>query len=324
MAEGGSQRGRQRGTAVNGILLLNKPAGMTSNRALQKVKRLLDARKAGHTGSLDPAATGMLPLCFGEATKVSAYLLDAEKTYRVTAKLGEATDTGDGDGSVISKAPVPEIDRQGWEAILEQFLGDSEQVPPMYSALKQDGKRLYELARKGQTVERAPRPVRISEISLLEFSGRRLVFRVRCSKGTYVRSLAADMGAALGTVAYVKALRRLESEPFHVNGALRTREFQSSPFRGVFRDRLLTLADALPHIPTIDVGEELARRIRQGYRPAREELCIPSKFRPDHEGRLKLVWERQLVALVRLEHPSKDGLLHLKIVRVFHKAGECH
>jgi tRNA pseudouridine55 synthase len=258
MAEGGSQRGRQRGTAVNGILLLNKPAGMTSNRALQKVKRLLDARKAGHTGSLDPAATGMLPLCFGEATKVSAYLLDAEKTYRVTAKLGEATDTCDGDCSVISKAPVPEIDRQGWEAILEQFLGDSEQVPPMYSALKQDGKRLYELARKGQTVERAPRPVRISEISLLEFSGRRLVFRVRCSKGTYVRTLVEDIAARAGTVAYTARLHRESVGDFRAKDMLDMTgiETLAEDDPKALQERLMPVDAALAGWPELSVGLE--------------------------------------------------------------------
>jgi tRNA pseudouridine55 synthase len=199
---------RQGAAAVNGIFLLNKPPGMTSNQALQKVKRLLRARKAGHTGSLDPAATGMLPLCFGEATKVCAYLLDAEKTYRVTARLGEATDTGDSDGKLVSEAPVPAMDKAGWASILKSFEGESEQVPPMYSALKQDGKRLYELARQGKTVERKPRPIRISAIQLLESSGRRLVFRVRCSKGTYVRSLVEDIARAAGTQAHTARLHR--------------------------------------------------------------------------------------------------------------------
>jgi len=165
---------RRTAVPVDGLLLLDKPAGITSNRALQKVKRLLKAKKAGHTGSLDPAATGMLPLCFGEATKVCAYLLEADKTYRVTAKLGEATNTGDADGEVTSTATVPDLDRGAWEQILEQFLGETEQVPPMYSALKKDGKRLYELARKGQVVHRDPRRIRIDEISLLEVSASRL------------------------------------------------------------------------------------------------------------------------------------------------------
>ncbi len=193
---------------VDGLLLLNKPAGMTSNRALQTVRRLLRARKAGHTGSLDPAATGMLPLCFGEATKASAYLLEADKTYRVVARLGEATDTGDAEGHVVDQAAVPERSANEWQATLNGFLGRTEQVPPMYSALKRDGRRLYELARKGETVEREPRPIVISAIELLEIAGRRLVFRVACSKGTYVRTLVEDVARAAGTVAHTRRLHR--------------------------------------------------------------------------------------------------------------------
>ena len=177
-----SKAKRSRSEPVDGLLLLNKPAGLTSNQALQKVKRLLGASKAGHTGSLDPAATGMLPLCFGEATKVCAYLLDADKTYRVQAKLGSRTDTGDATGSVTETAEVPDLSPGDWSVILQGFLGESMQVPPMYSALKKGGKRLYELARKGETVEREPRPIRIDAIELLEAVGIRLVFRVRCSK----------------------------------------------------------------------------------------------------------------------------------------------
>jgi len=193
---------------VDGLLLLNKPAGITSNQALQKVKRLLQAKKAGHTGSLDPAATGMLPLCFGEATKVCAYLLEADKTYRVTARLGEATNTGDRDGEISATAEVPDLDRSAWEQILAQFCGEIDQVPPMFSALKKDGKRLYELARKGQVVEREARRIRIDEISLLEISGTRLVLRVKCSKGTYIRTLVEDIARAAGTVAHTARLHR--------------------------------------------------------------------------------------------------------------------
>ena len=176
---------RRESRPVDGLLLLNKPAGLTSNQALQKVKRLLRARKAGHTGSLDPAATGMLPLCFGEATKICSFLLDADKCYRVVARLGEATDTGDADGTVTASAAVPALDEERWNDVFARFTGDIEQVPPMYSALKHDGKRLYELARKGEVVERKPRPVRIAELELIEYRNARLVFRVRCSKGTY-------------------------------------------------------------------------------------------------------------------------------------------
>ena len=202
-------RGRHsRSEPVDGVLLLNKPAGLTSNQALQQVKRLLNARKAGHTGSLDPAATGMLPLCFGEATKVCAFLLDADKTYRVTAKLGTATDTGDATGSVTESADVPQMTADDWDAVLQGFLGESLQVPPMYSALKKDGKRLYELARRGETVERAPRPIRIDSIELLEAAGTRVVFRVRCSKGTYVRSLVEDIARSSRHVAHTARLHR--------------------------------------------------------------------------------------------------------------------
>lgn len=201
--------GRRRYDTVDGLLLLNKPPGMTSNGALQTVRRLLNARKAGHTGSLDPSATGMLPLCFGEATKVCAYLLDADKTYRVTARLGTATSTGDADGGeTIATADVPDLSFDEWNEILQGFLGDSMQVPPMYSALKKDGKRLYELARQGQTVEREPRPIRIDQIQLLEVAGSRLVFRVACSKGTYVRTLVEDIARQAGTVAHTVRLHR--------------------------------------------------------------------------------------------------------------------
>ena len=202
------QQGRRPKEAVDGLLLLNKPSGMTSNRALQAVRRLLNAKKAGHTGSLDPAATGMLPLCFGEATKVCAYLLNADKTYRVTARLGIATDTGDADGQEVSTAPIPELSADDWDVILQAFVGESMQIPPMYSALKKDGKRLYELARKGETVEREPRPISIHEIRLLESAGSRLVFRVACSKGTYIRTLVEDIARRAGTVAHTARLHR--------------------------------------------------------------------------------------------------------------------
>lgn len=218
MVSNGGQRRKKE--LVNGLLLLNKPAGITSNQALQKVKRLLNAKKAGHTGSLDPAATGMLPLCFGEATKVCAYLLDADKTYRVTARLGEATDTGDADGQLVETAPVPALDSEAWGKIIAGFIGDIEQVPPMYSALKKDGKRLYELARQGITVERQARKLRIHDIQLLEASGSRLVLRVHCSKGTYIRTLVEDIAKAAGTLAHAASLHRENVGDFRADDML--------------------------------------------------------------------------------------------------------
>lgn len=246
---------RHRYDAVDGLLLLNKPPGMTSNQALQAVRRLLRARKAGHTGSLDPSATGMLPLCFGEATKVCAFLLDADKTYRVAAKLGAMTDTGDADGEIIATEDVPELSPEEWDAILQGFVGESLQVPPMYSALKQDGKRLYELARKGETVERKPRPIRIDEIRLLEAAGTRLVFRVSCSKGTYVRTLVEDIAKRAGTVAHTARLHRESVGGFESAEMLDlgTVEAQAETDREGLRASLLPIDTALMDMPAVEL-----------------------------------------------------------------------
>ncbi len=257
---------KRRAEAVDGLLLLNKPPGMTSNRALQTVRRLLNAKKAGHTGSLDPAATGMLPLCFGEATKVCAYLLDADKSYRVTARLGVATDTGDADGQEAQTAPVPEMSAADWDLILQGFVGESTQVPPMYSALKKDGKRLYELARQGETVEREARPIRIDEIRLLELAGSRLVFRVRCSKGTYVRTLVEDIAKRAGTVAHTARLHRDAVGAFRAEGMidLETVERLASEGSGALRERLLPPDTALADMPAVAVDAADGERFSGG------------------------------------------------------------
>ncbi len=252
--------------AVDGVLLLNKPAGLSSNQALQRVRRMLNAKKAGHTGSLDPAATGMLPLCFGEATKVCAFLLNADKTYRVSAKLGISTDTGDGEGNETGHAPVPGMDPEDWDAILQSFRGKSLQVPPMYSALKKDGKRLYELARKGQSVEREPRPIRIDEIELLEMSGTRLVFRVRCSKGTYVRSLVEDIAARAGTVAHTARLHRETVGSFDESTMLDMTAAEALVEDGgdALRARLLPPDLALAEFPAVGVDSAGVEDFRMG------------------------------------------------------------
>ena len=251
---------------VNGLLLLNKPAGLTSNRALQKVKGLLRAKKAGHTGSLDPAATGMLPLCFGEATKICAYLLEADKTYRVTARIGQATDTGDADGTTTETAAVPELSVDEWRRILENFRGESEQVPPMYSALKKDGKRLYELARRGEVVDRPPRRVRIDDIRLLEAKGSRLVFRVRCSKGTYVRTLVEDIAGAAGTIAHTASLHRESVGDFRAEDMLDLAHAESVAAAGpeALRERLMPADRALLGWPEAHIDGDAADRFRDG------------------------------------------------------------
>ena len=197
--------GKPRGDRVNGVLLLDKPVGVTSNRALQMARRLMNAQKAGHTGTLDPLASGLLPVMLGEATKFSADLLDADKSYRATVQLGVTTTTGDAEGEVMERRPVA-LEPGAIDEVLARFAGAIEQVPPMHSALKRDGRPLYELARAGVEVERAPRSVRIHGLRLVEQSGDTLVVDVDCSKGTYVRVLAEDIGKALGCGAHLAAL----------------------------------------------------------------------------------------------------------------------
>jgi tRNA pseudouridine55 synthase len=257
---------------IDGILLLNKPAGLTSNQALQRVKRLYRARKAGHTGSLDPAATGMLPLCFGEATKVCAFLLDADKTYRVTASLGSQTDTGDATGEITATAPVPEMSADEWRQVLQGFMGESLQVPPMYSALKRGGKRLYELARKGETVEREPRPIRIDAIDLLEIAGARLVFRVHCSKGTYVRSLVEDIAREAGTVAHTASLHRETVGSFRMEDMLDMGTLEGVADAGdeALQDKLLPPDAALQGLPALRLDTEAAAKFSAG-----QEIQVP-------------------------------------------------
>jgi tRNA pseudouridine55 synthase len=257
--------GQRRREVVDGLLLLNKPAGLSSNQALQRVKRLLNANKAGHTGSLDPAATGMLPLCFGEATKVCQFLLNADKTYRVTARLGIATDTGDAEGNEIDRQDVPAMSTADWQDLLQGFVGESLQVPPMYSALKQGGKRLYELARKGVTVAREPRPIRIHEIELLEAAAARLVFRTHCSKGTYIRVLVEDIARAAGTVAHTARLHREAVGDFQASDMLEMRVLEAAAESGSgLHEHLIAPDLALGRLPSVVLQRADAARFCSG------------------------------------------------------------
>jgi len=251
---------------VDGLLLLDKPSGMTSNAALQRVKWLFRARKAGHTGSLDPLASGMLPLCFGQATKISAYLLDADKTYRVKMSIGSRTDTGDADGQVVEESAVQQVKRTALEQALGQFRGAIMQVPPMYSALKKDGKRLYELARAGQTVEREARPVTIYELEVDTWDSTSPELLVRCSKGTYVRTLVEDVAAAAGTLAHVAELRRLKVTPFEPAGLVTMDEVETAAESGEQAlDALLHPADeAISDWPRVSLNADQAFYLRRG------------------------------------------------------------
>ncbi|HHH45002.1 MAG TPA: tRNA pseudouridine(55) synthase TruB [Gammaproteobacteria bacterium] len=259
-------RRRVRGRDVNGILLLDKPSGITSNDALQQVKRLYYAKKAGHTGSLDPLASGVLPICMGEATKVSAFLLDADKRYQVRCQLGVRTTTGDAEGEVVETRPVLPWNAEQLETVLDAFRGHIEQIPPMYSALKHQGQRLYKLARQGVEVERAPRPVDIFELTLTGQGDDWIDIDVHCSKGTYVRTLAEDIGEKLGCGAHVSALRRSMVGPYGDTDLVTLEQLQDLKENDMpAMDRLLLpIESALSQWPDVDLSSDAAFYLQQG------------------------------------------------------------
>ncbi|BBT18873.1 tRNA pseudouridine(55) synthase TruB [Metapseudomonas otitidis] len=245
---------------VSGILILDKPRGMSSNQALQKVRWLLNAEKAGHTGSLDPLATGVLPLCFGEATKFSQYLLDADKGYETVAQLGVTTTTGDAEGEVLERRDVT-VGRDELEAALGRFRGEIQQVPPMYSALKKDGQPLYKLARAGEVVEREARSVTIARLELLAFDSTKATLSVSCSKGTYIRTLVEDLGQVLGCGGHVAELRRTQAGPFNLSQAISLEELEKAHAEGGNEalDRFLLPSDSgLEHWPLVQLSEHSA------------------------------------------------------------------
>ncbi|MGJ7458128.1 tRNA pseudouridine(55) synthase TruB [Halomonas sp. RA08-2] len=255
---------RRRGLPVNGVLLLDKPEGLSSNHALQRARRLFQAQKAGHTGTLDPMATGLLPVCFGEATKFSAHLLAADKVYRTWVELGAVTDTGDAEGEVVERPAVPALAASDVEGVLARFLGEIEQVPPMYSALKHQGRKLYELAREGKSIERAARRVTVYDARLLAFEGEAFELEVKVSKGTYVRTLAEDIGRALGTGAHISALRRLETGPFTAEGMLTLEALGTLPDQAAREARLLPVDVLVAHLPRLELDASAAARLTLG------------------------------------------------------------
>lgn len=239
-------KGRKRkGNPVNGVVLLDKPLGMSSNHAVQRVKRLFNAQKAGHTGALDPLATGLLPVCLGEATKVSQYLLDADKGYYVKAQLGSMTTTGDLEGEKVKAFVLPSADSQGFEKVIESFIGEIEQVPPMYSALKHNGQPLYKLARKGKEIERKARKITIYSIDIIDYTQESFELQVRCSKGTYIRTLVEDIGKALDSGAFVLELRRTLAAPFSLDDCVSIEALESA-VEDVKRVEAVNAGQALP------------------------------------------------------------------------------
>lgn len=255
---------RRKGRDIHGVLLLDKPVGYSSSQAVQKVRWLLQARKAGHTGSLDPFATGMLPICLGEASKTAGFMLDASKTYIAQALLGKSTTTGDIEGDVCLEKPVPELTLAVIEAAFEQFRGPIEQVPPMYSALKHQGQPLYKLAREGQEVERKARAVTIHALELITWEPPTLTFRVHCSKGTYIRTLAEDLAQELGSCAHLKTLRRIYVEPFRERDMITLQELESRLERESPQEILLPADQGLSDWNLIDLDESGAQRFQHG------------------------------------------------------------
>ena len=243
---------------------MDKPAGISSNDVVQQAKRLFGAQKVGHTGSLDPLATGVLPLCFGEATKFSQYLLDANKTYWTRIRLGVSTETGDADGEVIAQVDATAITQTQVSDALETFVGEIEQIPSMYSALKHQGQPLYKLARQGIEVERAPRTVTIYSAELLQFAEAYIELRVHCSKGTYIRSLAEDLGAALGCGGHVSALRRLASGPYAEAQVVTLEQVSEIGDPQEMDALLLPVASAVSSWPSVRLHEDTAHYVRQG------------------------------------------------------------
>ncbi len=261
---------RRKGRAVDGVLVLDKPGGMTSNACLQRAKRAFGAAKAGHTGSLDPLATGVLPLCFGEATKLSRFLLDADKEYDSTFVLGVTTSTADAQGEVLERSSAAGVSRQQIEQLLSGFRGEIEQTPPMYSALKHQGRPLYQLARAGVEVERKVRRVTIHSFELIDYSAAeqgQLKVRVRCSKGTYIRSLAQDIGAALGCGGHVSELRRTRSGPFTLQHSVDLESLEQLAAQQdclPMRNLLLPVDSAIKGMPTVVLPELSSHYLRQG------------------------------------------------------------
>ncbi len=300
---------KPKGRAINGVLLLNKSGGMSSNNALQRARRLFNAAKAGHTGSLDPLATGVLPLCFGEATKFSQFLLDADKGYQTTIVLGSSTTTGDADGEILALSDCSEITEEAVANALLEFHGNIEQVPPMYSALKHQGQPLYKLARQGKEIARKPRPVRIDKIELLGFrqlenSAIEIDVEILCSKGTYIRSIAEDLGKALFCGAHVKKLHRIQSGEFKVEDALTIDELVAELADqevNVLDHHLLPTDTPVRSLPAVELPEQNAFYFMQG-----QAVMVSEVYRIAEEGGMVRVFSSASIFL-GLGQVSDDG-----------------
>ncbi|AVF96006.1 tRNA pseudouridine(55) synthase TruB [Vibrio diabolicus] len=307
---------RRKGRPINGVILLDKPTGISSNDALQKVKRIYFAEKAGHTGALDPLATGMLPICLGEATKFSQFLLDSDKRYRVIAKLGERTNTSDSDGEVVETRPV-DVTLDKLEACIDKFRGESDQVPSMFSALKYQGKPLYEYARKGIEVPRESRKITVYEIVLHRFEGDEVEMEVHCSKGTYIRTIVDDLGEMLGCGAHVTMLRRtgVAKYPYEkmvtleqLNELLEQAHREELAPRELLDPLLLPMDTAVEDLPEVNLVPELADMVQHG-----QPVQV---FGAPTEGSLRLTMGEERL-FIGVGEMNEDGKIAPKRLVVF-------
>jgi len=291
---------RKKGRSIDGIVILDKAIGLSSNRALQEVKRIFDAQKAGHTGSLDPLATGVLPLCLGEATKVSQFLLDSDKKYRAKVKLGVRTDSGDSEGNVLESCADFQVSQQQIEKALIPFRGEIEQVPPMYSALKVNGVPLYKMARKGQTIEREARQITVYSIELTAFEGDELELEIACSKGTYIRTIADDLGQALGCGAHIIALRRTQAGAFTEADCVTTQQLIEECESGglsVIDEHLIPMDKAIEDLPEVVLPSITASFIKNGQ-------AVLVRHLPE-EGLVRLYEEGQFIGIGCIDDDGK-------------------
>lgn len=291
---------RKKGRSIDGIVILDKAIGISSNRALQEVKRIFDAQKAGHTGSLDPLATGVLPLCLGEATKVSQFLLDSDKKYRAKLKLGVRTDSGDSEGHEIETCTDFQVSKQEIEVALERFKGEIEQVPPMHSALKVNGVPLYKMARKGQTIERRPRQITVYSIELTALEGDELELEIACSKGTYIRTIADDLGQVLGCGAHIIALRRIQAGAFTEADCVSTQALKEELESGglsVIDEHLMPMDKAIADLPEVVLPSITASFIKNGQ-------PVLVRHLPE-EGLVRLYEEEQFIGIGCIDDDGK-------------------
>lgn len=283
--------------SLNGFLVIDKPRGVTSFDVVRTIRRTLKVRRVGHCGTLDPMATGVLPVAIGEATRLVEFVMDGVKIYRGTLKLGETTDTQDAEGTILSRSPVAGIDHPLLAEAFASLVGPIEQLPPMYSALKRDGVPLYELARKGIEVERKVRAITVYRLEICDVDLPFVTFEVTCSKGTYVRTLAHDLGARLGCGAHLTALRRLQSGAFSEAEAVPLDSLQNVAPQDV---QLLPVASALAALPVLDLSPEAALRLKNGVPPQRSEVNTDESF-PETGTIVSLCRDRQLIAVARFD-----------------------